>query len=253
MYFPKGEEETVCYPGGQSVNCERGPPKGYIDAMESRFLTKVAVLTIDRIGRIENILFTLVEQQKAGPSASPAMLNEIVQGVKQLQNMASGSELEDSPESTEFRMGQVNYNAGRDFNSPPSAPPAPLEGRPSSVPRRYTSPARPQRSDFAAEQPVIIREHQRRRIHPPSQTYSPAAQDLDPDDENAVADDQEMAQITGQLSLDENNTVRYHGSSSGLTLLTRSKRFDGTFWNLPNPGSYLIRVVTDFRFLANFG
>lgn len=42
--------------------------------------------------------------------------------------------------------------------------------------------------------------------------------------------------MAGQLSLDENKTVRYHGSSSGLNLLTRSKRFDGTFWNLPNPG-----------------
>jgi len=42
--------------------------------------------------------------------------------------------------------------------------------------------------------------------------------------------------MVGQLSLDENRTVRYHGSSSGLDLLTRSKRFDGTFWNLPNPG-----------------
>ena len=240
MYFPSGKEETVSCPGGHSVNRGRGPPKGYIDAMESRFPKKVALLTIDRIGRIENILFTLVEQQKAGPSASPAMLNEIVQGVKQLQNMASGSELEDSPESTEFRMGQITYNAGHDFNPPQSAPSAPLEGRPSSMPRRYTSPVRSQRTGFATERPVISREHQRRRIHPPSQAYSPPAQDLDPDDESAVADDQEMAQITGQLSLDENNTVRYHGSSSGLTLLTRSKRFDGTFWNLPNPGSYLI-------------
>jgi hypothetical protein len=252
MYFPSGKEETVREPKGQGFNLGRGPPKGYIDAMESKSPREATMLTADRIGRIENILFTLVEQQKAGPSASPAMLNEIVQGVKQLQNMASGSELEASPESTEFRMGQVGYNAGHDFNPPQSAPSAPREGRPSSVSRRYTSPARPPRTNFAMDQPVISREHQRRRIHPPSQRYSPAGPDLDPDDDNTVTDDQEMAQITGQLSLDENNTVRYHGSSSGLTLLTRSKRFDGTFWNLPNPGSYLIRVVADFRFLASF-
>lgn len=196
-----------------------------------------------------------MEQQKAGPAASAGMLNEIVQGVKQLQNMASGSEeLDDSPEqSTEYRMGLSNYNPTQNFNPPQSAPPAPVEARPSSGgARRYTSPGRPQRTNFAAEQPVTSREHQRRRLHPPSRPYSPGTQYLDPDDENAVADDQEMAQIAGQLSLDENNTVRYHGSSSGLTLLTRSKRFDGTFWNLPNPGAYLSQQVTDGRFLAGF-
>jgi hypothetical protein len=54
--------------------------------------------------------------------------------------------------------------------------------------------------------------------------------------DTAGGEDSEMVQMAGQLSLDENRTVRYHGSSSGLDLLTRSKRFDGTFWNLPNPG-----------------
>jgi len=183
----------------------------------------------------------LVEQQKAGPAASAGMLNEIVQGVKQLQNMASGSELDDSPEhSTEYRVELSTYNPAPNFNPPQSAPPASVDSRPTSTgARRYTTPGQSQRTSFPTEQSVITREHQRRRIHPPSQSYSPRTQDLDPDDENAVADDQEMAQIAGQLSLDENNTVRYHGSSSGLTLLTRSKRFDGTFWNLPNPGVYL--------------
>lgn len=210
----------------------------------------------DRIGRIENILYTLVEQQKAGPTANPGMLREIAQDVKQLQTLASVSRSESSPEQSsaaEFG-GADNYFQGfhpaqpqQGFIPQTGAPNHP-DSRPQIGSRGYTDPAitQPRQSTFppptygqrppySQEQTDLPREHQRRRLHPPTpnQPFTPSSQDADAEEETPGS---EIVQMAGQLSLDENKTVRYHGSSSGLTLLTRSKRFDGTFWNLPNPG-----------------
>jgi hypothetical protein len=202
-----------------------------------------------------------VEQTKsaAGPTAATGMLNDIAQDVKQLQTMASGSEIEDSPPaSTEYTRGNTLFQGfpptpgQQNLNIPPPSgqmgqqsvdvrPPAPLAGRrytdsgAAGDPRLQSVPPSYPRS-FQSEQATIPREHQRRRLHPPVQTFQSSTSDVDVEVDTAIAEDSEIVQMAGQLSLDENKTVRYHGSSSGLTLLTQSKRFDGTFWNLPNPG-----------------
>jgi len=211
------------------------------------------VLISDRIGRIENILYTLVEQQKTGPSANPAMLSEIAQDVKQLQNIASVSKAESSPEQSSVDFGSNYFQGYSPAQAHPGhiAQPAAAQPDPRSqgATRGYTDPvvgnqarqpatpgtSYPSRAPYSQDQSDLPREHQRRRLHPPAptQAYTPPSQDTEADDEGG---DSEIVQMAGQLSLDENKTVRYHGSSSGLTLLTRSKRFDGTFWNLPNPG-----------------
>jgi hypothetical protein len=205
------------------------------------------------------------------------MLNEIAQDVKQLQTMASGSEIEDSPpppQSTEFSRGNILFQGfpptpgQKGFNLPPTgqkSPQQPVDVQPpAAAGHRYTdsgAAADPRlqnapntsfpRSTFQSEQATTPREHQRRRLHPLVRTFQPSTLDEDAEDNNAIADDSEIVQMAGQLSLDENRTVRYHGSSSGLTLLTQSKRFDGTFWNLPNPGSFTF-CLTECRFLACF-
>jgi hypothetical protein len=197
-----------------------------------------------------------VEQQKAGPSANPAMLSEIAQDVKQLQTMASVSKTESSPEQSSAGFGS-NYFQG--FPLAQSQPQPGFIPQPAAVqqPDRHIRTANRtyadtvvntqsrQSSTSASSYPSgplysqdpndLPREHQRRRLRPPTPnpTFTPPSQDADADDETG---DSEIVQMAGQLSLDENKTVRYHGSSSGLTLLTRSKRFDGTFWNMPNPG-----------------
>jgi hypothetical protein len=185
------------------------------------------------------VLYSLVEQQRAASGAaggaadaapSAAVLNELAQGVKQVQAVASSSEMEDSPENV------PDFGASSVFQYPnvaggsQSRPQQTDELRPTN-PRRYTGPSVPQQP---SDKVALPREVQRRRIYPPIQSYSPS-QDMEAEGDTA-GEDTEMVQMTGQLSLDENRTVRYHGSSSGLDLLTRSKRFDGTFWNLPNPG-----------------
>jgi hypothetical protein len=215
------------------------------------------LFTVDRIGRIETILSSLVEQAKTGSLTSPAGLNEIAQDVKQLHAAPSESDPEDSPEHSELSHGiSEGFSASglRTIN----AVPATSKDRPASAPRRYTttginanarSESVPgetfQPPQFGGEQNLAPREHQRRRLHPPAQTVS--SQSADMDENSDIEDGDEIVQLAGQLSLDENKTVRYHGSSSGLTLLTRSKRFDGTFWNLPNPGlSSHILLTTGF-------
>ncbi|KAI9570337.1 fungal-specific transcription factor domain-containing protein [Boletus coccyginus] len=55
--------------------------------------------------------------------------------------------------------------------------------------------------------------------------------------DSAEADESQCATAFGQLSLDENREVRYHGKSSGLHLLIRNdrvdSRLDGGVWRLP--------------------
>jgi len=182
------------------------------------------------------------------------MLSEIAQDVKQLQNLASASKSESSPEQSSAAEFSGNYFPGfspdqpRPGFIPQTATPQHPDPRPQIGVQGFTDPAipptrqstapapgYPSRRQYSQGQTDLPREHQRRRLHPPTanQPFTPSSQDADADEESQ---DSEIVHMAGQLSLDENKTVRYHGSSSGLTLLTRSKRFDGTFWNLPNPG-----------------
>lgn len=46
----------------------------------------------------------------------------------------------------------------------------------------------------------------------------------------------ERTTVLGYLSIDENVTMRYHGPTSGLYLLTASRVFASPFWQFPNPG-----------------
>ncbi|GAA6061791.1 hypothetical protein JCM10212_004847 [Sporobolomyces blumeae] len=48
--------------------------------------------------------------------------------------------------------------------------------------------------------------------------------------------DSELADVIGQLSLNENEEVRYHGRSSGLYLISQSRRFRDFFWQFPSAG-----------------
>ncbi|KAI5480235.1 hypothetical protein MNV49_001566 [Pseudohyphozyma bogoriensis] len=46
----------------------------------------------------------------------------------------------------------------------------------------------------------------------------------------------ELADVVGQLSLNENAEVRYHGRSSGLYLISKSARYKDFFWQFPSAG-----------------
>jgi len=181
------------------------------------------------------VLYALVEQQKQQPTATGGLLPDIAQDVRDLQNIARAAEKEEEEEESSDFGGSFFQAFQPSSHGPPKIPPPVPSQRPLSSCRRYTGGDLSSRPSATTENGGLQpRESQRRRMNSPEQSLSPSQEDIE--DETATSEESEMVQMTGQLSLDENRTVRYHGSSSGLPLLTQSKRFDGTFWNLPNPG-----------------
>ncbi|GAA5982372.1 hypothetical protein JCM11641_006960 [Rhodosporidiobolus odoratus] len=67
---------------------------------------------------------------------------------------------------------------------------------------------------------------------------------LDGEGEEGKREMTELADVVGQLSLNENAEVRYHGRSSSLYLITRSTRFRDFFWQFPSAGVW---PPADFR------
>ncbi|TIA88367.1 hypothetical protein E3P99_02655 [Wallemia hederae] len=57
--------------------------------------------------------------------------------------------------------------------------------------------------------------------------------DMKPQIEDSFED---IADSLGQLSIDENDNIRYHGKASGLHLITNNKRHQDGIWNFPAPG-----------------
>ncbi|KAM0788534.1 hypothetical protein ACM66B_001662 [Microbotryomycetes sp. NB124-2] len=56
------------------------------------------------------------------------------------------------------------------------------------------------------------------------------------DESTAGGSMSELADVVGQLSLNENAEVRYHGRSSGLYLISKSARYKDFFWQFPSAG-----------------
>jgi hypothetical protein len=57
----------------------------------------------------------------------------------------------------------------------------------------------------------------------------------------------ERSTVLGYLSIDENLTMRYHGPTSGLYLITSSRVFSSPFWQFSNPGFWPRSKRTTFR------
>lgn len=57
----------------------------------------------------------------------------------------------------------------------------------------------------------------------------------------------ELSTVLGYLSVDENMTMRYHGPTSGLHLMTASRVFVSPFWHFSNPGFWPRSKRTTFR------
>ncbi|KZT04585.1 uncharacterized protein LAESUDRAFT_715402 [Laetiporus sulphureus 93-53] len=81
------------------------------------------------------------------------------------------------------------------------------------------------------------RAKRKRRLAPASNVPDPEWNDLHPMDDTDKDELDDCADAFGNLSIDENKEVRYHGNSSGLIFLARDKRWDarnvGGIWNFP--------------------
>ncbi|TIC19225.1 hypothetical protein E3Q13_01426 [Wallemia mellicola] len=60
--------------------------------------------------------------------------------------------------------------------------------------------------------------------------------DVKPQIEELEDSSDEVTDSLGQLSIDENSNIRYHGKASGLHLITNNKRHEQGIWNFPAPG-----------------
>ncbi|KAH7910437.1 fungal-specific transcription factor domain-containing protein [Hygrophoropsis aurantiaca] len=245
---------------------KRGPPKGYIQAIEQRWhqvesLLGAIVACPDR--RVQEIISEMQQDDLAreilnrvdtgpfGPSgrrSQPAgatkedffacifrsnessardaarsrrqsrISREIVSSTR--DNALATAPTMDWQDRLSARLthSRGNPSNSRSSNVPSSSPTHDPTGAPFSQRRRYNIPSEPGTSQ---EQPNW------------GQMYT-----LDASSESEDTDDSGGPSAAfGQLSLDENQEVRYHGKASGLHLLGRSDRFDsrheGGIWRLP--------------------
>ncbi|KAA1086544.1 hypothetical protein PGT21_002767 [Puccinia graminis f. sp. tritici] len=76
-----------------------------------------------------------------------------------------------------------------------------------------------------------------------NKSLRPPNSDLSSTKQHSPATISELADVVGQLSLDENDEVRYHGRSSGLYLISASQRYKDFFWHFPKPGFWPVAPI----------
>ncbi|KAG2057972.1 hypothetical protein BDR06DRAFT_951074 [Suillus hirtellus] len=244
---------------------KRGPPKGYIDAIEARLHQTEALLGVllaveaehgERYGEadrppsggaagLEDVLHTLRQDTLAREilnrvdTSSYGVKGRKGGSVKPRPNNTtptegSGIDLQSTHPSNEWQDRVVSLLSSSLSFSHPS----------SSQPRSPTSGANNPRTIQISQSrtsPSLTFEdngrRQRRRLGSSSspapsdrsQTQAPAS--TDSEDEDDVAD------AVGQLSLNEDEQVRYHGKASGLYLLgynaKEEARNEGGIWRFP--------------------
>ncbi|KAG1743751.1 fungal-specific transcription factor domain-containing protein [Suillus paluster] len=230
---------------------KRGPPKGYIDAIEARLHQTEALLGVllaveavrgendgeadrgrparDGAAGLDDVLHTLRQD---------ALAREILNRVDASSyGEGSGIDLQSTHPSNEWQDRVVSLLSSSLSLSQPSSsrsrPPAlgaislnnsntiRLSQPRTSPPLSLDDNGRRQRLRLGSSSSPDLSEH--------SQTYAPTS--TDSEDEDDVAD------AVGQLSLNEDEQVRYHGKASGLYLLgynaKEEARNEGGIWRFP--------------------
>ncbi|KAF8470363.1 fungal-specific transcription factor domain-containing protein [Gautieria morchelliformis] len=252
---------------------KRGPPKGYIDAIETR------------LHQLEALLSTLLSS--GDPRASSIMAdltgdplaNEILARVTESPlgtRGRVGDALEDRASRIVRTSATIPTAVPHPFASPSvewqdhlkerlKAGAGKIGGVASGPPRLnlVTDIGRSSRASIESSTPAGESPRQRRRLdssgsqsRPHPSTNIPADADshshlhhpnrATPSVSPASAtsssdeDDEELASAVGQLSLNEDSQVRYHGQVSGLHILGQSDRLDqrneGGIWRFPKAG-----------------
>ncbi|KAG2108501.1 fungal-specific transcription factor domain-containing protein [Suillus discolor] len=226
---------------------KRGPPKGYIDAIEARLHQTEALLGVllaveaehsesifrrlhdtlarEILNRVDTSSYG-VKGRKGGSVKSRPNNTTPTEG--------SGIDLQSTHPSNEWQDRVVSLlSSSLSFSHPSSSQPrSPTSGannpRTIQLSQSRTSPSltfddngRRQRRRLGSSSSPDPSDH--------SQTQAPAS--TDSEDEDDVAD------AVGQLSLNEDEQVRYHGKASGLYLLgynaKEEARNEGGIWRFP--------------------
>ncbi|KAG1871132.1 fungal-specific transcription factor domain-containing protein [Suillus tomentosus] len=236
---------------------KRGPPKGYIQAIEQRWhqveslLGAVLSCPDTRVRQIiadirqDDLAREILNRVDTGPFGPSGKLSQPAGATKEdffacifRSNEASAR---DSPRSRrQSRISREIVSSSRD-NTLSTIPTSEWQDRLSaSLTRGHVGHHGVPPAHNLSGPPM----QQRRRLDVPSTSSGPhqlnwndmytmdALSESEGTDESNVPDT-----AFGQLSLDENQEVRYHGKVSGLHLLGRSSRLDsrheGGIWKLP--------------------
>ncbi|KAH9937840.1 fungal-specific transcription factor domain-containing protein [Epithele typhae] len=254
---------------------KRGPPKGYIDAIEARLHQTEALIGIllsskdsrarsvledlsedplakEIISRVDNSPYGYKGRSRGAEAPSSRSRpppdqrdddrntvhathpsNEWQDQVIKRLNAAAASRNALLPEGQV--VSGVDEGDDDDDGSPSGSP---AEARPASAPRSQasTSDARRQRRRLDdAEHDDPNRSHSSASSRSPIRRTVPAEEESMEDSDESGED--EMAIALGQLSLNEDEQVRFHGKMSGLHLLGVKERQDGRgeggIWRFP--------------------
>ncbi|KZT22933.1 hypothetical protein NEOLEDRAFT_1070364 [Neolentinus lepideus HHB14362 ss-1] len=178
---------------------KRGPPKGYIDAIEARLHQTEALVGI-LLGSADARARSLLDDL-----ASDTLAKEIINRV------------DNSPYGTKGRRrGADGASRARHASRPAQA-----SGEQAAVQEalRSTHPSNEWQDQVTAKLRALA-EPQRVRSRSPDEMSSPSQLDESEAEE-------ELADAVGQLSLNEHEEVRYHSKVSGLHLLGVRERSDG--------------------------
>ncbi|KIY50437.1 hypothetical protein FISHEDRAFT_64668 [Fistulina hepatica ATCC 64428] len=235
---------------------KRGPPKGYIHAIEQRWhqveslLGSILQCPDPRVQSVvtdlrgDDLAREILERVDSGPYGPSGRRSQPESATKEdifasiLKSNESSTKREASRSRRQSRVSReiVSSNQDRGLSVVPTQEwqdrlSERLALSPSAAPSSSTStPA----FDGAGNRML-----QRRRLNrgvPPDIDWNNmyTIEPSEPDDRDAVSD---AAETMGELSLDEQSEVRYHGKASGLHLLSRNDRTDdrieGGIWKLP--------------------
>ncbi|KWU41105.1 hypothetical protein RHOSPDRAFT_13191, partial [Rhodotorula sp. JG-1b] len=263
---------TECTFNGTSR--KRGPPKGYIEAIESR-LHRMEVLLGGLLGsddpRAQTLLGELIGDTEAReilardlkaaasvPDPKDAKRSwkreyiEQQERQQQQQRQQPSTWLSDEDLVVADSTQQQYRTPGAD-SSDGASPSVPITG---SAATDILSPRQRRRLDLpGGTSPSVSPPDERKQMAyafrlPPIGAPAPrsgsssaagaaSGQPVLAPDRVAATNEPltELADVVGQLSLNENAEVRYHGRSSGLYLISKSRRYRDFFWHFPS-GTY---------------
>jgi hypothetical protein len=96
---------------------------------------------------------------------------------------------------------------------------------------------------LSRSEPSTLGTHKSQFTFECNKSSRPPNPDLSSTKQHSPATISELADVVGQLSLDENDEVRYHGRSSGLYLISASQRYKDFFWHFPKPGFWPVAPI----------
>jgi hypothetical protein len=148
--------------------------------------------------------------------------------------------LEQRLASLEGIVTELRAGAGTSVGSVPPAGDGTTEGPIPLTPRSNTNSNSYSNKRQAREENINAAEDNQKLV--PTSSRSPVPMHRKHPDGTT-----ERSTVFGHLSIDENMTMRYHGPTSGLYLITASRVFASPFWQFSNPGFWPRSKRSTFR------